>query len=247
MEMVKVTDLEKSFGDLKVIKGISFTVNKGDIIAVLGPSGSGKSTLLRCLIDLEKADNGSIVVEGKHLCKDGIYPKENEIKEICSDMGMVFQHFNLFPHLSVRKNMLLAPLSRKMGSKADLNKKCEEILKKVDLLDKIDEMPSKLSGGQKQRVAIARALMLNPSILLFDEPTSALDPELTKEVLNVIKTLAKDNITMIIVTHEIGFAKEAANKIIFMESGKIIADGSPDEIIDNNDNVRIQNFFQKVL
>lgn len=247
MKIIEVNNLKKSFGNLNVLKGVSFNVNKGDIIAAIGPSGSGKSTLLRSLINLEKADSGDIIIEGKHLCKNGIYPNKKEIKTICQKMGMVFQHFNLFPHMTIKNNLLCAPLSLKLASKNELNDLCAQTLNKVGLYDKINEMPSKLSGGQKQRVAIARALMLNPDIMLFDEPTSALDPELTKEVLNVIKNLSKDNMTMIIVTHEIGFAKEASNKVIFMDNGTILAEGNSENIIDNSNNERIRSFIEKVM
>ncbi len=247
MDMINVKNLKKSFGSLKVLKDINFDVKKGDIIAAIGPSGSGKSTMLRSLINLEKADYGDIIIEGKYLCKKGIYAKEKDAKQICSKMGMVFQHFNLFPHMNIRKNLITAPLLQKKDSKAKINELCSEMLNKVGLYDKINEMPSNLSGGQKQRVAIARALMLNPDIMLFDEPTSALDPELTQEVLNVIKDISKDNMTVIIVTHEIGFAKEIANKIMFMDNGYIIDFGNPHEILDNNKNERIKSFIEKVM
>ena len=245
--MINVKNLKKSFGSLKVLKDINFDVKKGDIIAAIGPSGSGKSTMLRSLINLEKADYGDIIIEGKYLCKKGTYAKEKDAKQICSKMGMVFQHFNLFPHMNIRKNLITAPLLQKKDSKAKINELCSEMLNKVGLYDKINEMPSNLSGGQKQRVAIARALMLNPDIMLFDEPTSALDPELTQEVLNVIKDISKDNMTVIIVTHEIGFAKEIANKIMFMDNGYIIDFGNPHEILDNNKNERIKSFIEKVM
>ncbi len=247
MDMINVKNLKKSFGSLKVLKDINFDVKKGDIIAAIGPSGSGKSTMLRSLINLEKADYGDIIIEGKYLCKKGIYAKEKDAKQICSKMGMVFQHFNLFPHMNIRKNLITAPLLQKKDSKAKINELCSEMLNKVGLYDKINEMPSNLSGGQKQRVAIARALMLNPDIMLFDEPTSELDPELTQEVLNVIKDISKDNMTVIIVTHEIGFAKEIANKIMFMDNGYIIDFGNPHEILDNNKNERIKSFIEKVM
>lgn len=247
MDMINVKNLKKSFGSLKVLKDINFDVKKGDIIAAIGPSGSGKSTMLRSLINLEKADYGDIIIEGKYLCKEGNYAKEKDAKQICSKMGMVFQHFNLFPHMNIRKNLITAPLLQKNVSKPEINELCSEMLNKVGLYDKINEMPSNLSGGQKQRVAIARALMLNPDIMLFDEPTSALDPELTQEVLNVIKDISKDNMTVIIVTHEIGFAKEIANKIMFMDNGYIVDFGNPHEILDNNKNERIKSFIEKVM
>ena len=246
MKMIEVQSLCKKYGELEVLKGVNFTLNKGEVIGMIGPSGSGKSTLLRCLIDLEKADSGHILIEGNHLCKDGIYPKESEIRSICLKMGMVFQHFNLFPHLSVKDNLKVAPKLLKYCDEQALDALCDELLKKVGLLDKKDIKPSSLSGGQKQRVAIARALMLKPDIILFDEPTSALDPELTKEVLNVIKDLANDDMTMIIVTHEINFAKEAADKIIFMDAGVIVDEGTPAEIISNPKHERIKTFFNLV-
>lgn len=247
MNMIEVKNLKKSFGDLEVLRDISFDVKKGEVIAALGPSGSGKSTLLRCLIDLEKIDNGNIIIQNNFLCKDGKYPSEKEIANTCSKMGMVFQHFNLFPHMSVKNNLICAPLMRKTASKETLLKKCEEILGKVGLSDKINAMPSNLSGGQKQRVAIARALMLNPDILLFDEPTSALDPELTNEVLNVIKQLAEEKMTMIIVTHEIGFAAEAADKILFMMDGYVLDYDTPEKVLKNNSNEKINQFLNNVM
>lgn len=247
MNMIEVKNLRKSFGDLMVLKDISFDVKKGEVIAALGPSGSGKSTLLRSLIDLEKIDDGSVLIEGNYLCNNGKYPCEKEIVNTCSKMGMVFQHFNLFPHMSVKDNLLCAPLIRKTAAKEELLKRCESLLDKVGLSDKINSMPSSLSGGQKQRVAIARALMLDPDILLFDEPTSALDPELTKEVLSVIKKLAEDKMTMIIVTHEIGFAAEAADKILFMMDGYILDYDTPEKVLKNSSNERINQFLNHVM
>lgn len=247
MKIIETKSLRKQFGNLEVLKGISFDIEKGDTVSIIGPSGSGKSTLLRSLIYLEKIDNGDIIIEDKILCKSGKYPEEKEIKKVCKKMGMVFQHFNLFPHMSVKQNLICAPKLLKIDSNEIINEKCKQILNKVGLIDKIDEMPSKLSGGQKQRVAIARALMLNPDIILFDEPTSALDPELTNEVLNVIKSLADENITMIIVTHEIGFAKEASDKIMFMDNGEIIDYNNPENVIQNSQNERVQSFLNKIL
>lgn len=246
MEMIKVENLKKNFGNVEVLKDISLTVEKGDVIAILGPSGSGKSTFLRSLIDLVDIDGGSIYIEGKALCENAVYPSAKEKRKILAKMGMVFQHFNLFPHKSVRDNLILAPKLEKRGSYEELCVMAKNMLKRVGLADKLSEMPNNLSGGQKQRVAIARALMCKPDILLFDEPTSALDPELTGEVLNVIRDLSKENMTMLIVTHEIGFAREAANKILFMDGGYVIGFGSPEEIIDNSDNERMKNFFAKV-
>lgn len=247
MSLMQINNIKKSFGSLEVLKDISLSVEKGDVIAILGPSGSGKSTFLRSLIDLETIDAGDIIIEGNYLCKGGKYAPAKERREALKKMGMVFQHFNLFPHINIENNMLTAPLCNKQGSKAELIAQAQKLLDKVGLLDKLKEMPANLSGGQKQRVAIARALMRKPDILLFDEPTSALDPELTGEVLNVIRDLSKEKMTMLIVTHEIGFAHEAANKILFMDNGYVLAFGTPEEVLDNSGNPRIEAFLQKVL
>jgi len=247
MSLMQINNLKKSFGSLEVLKDISLTVEKGDVIAVLGPSGSGKSTFLRSLIDLETVDGGDIIIEGKPLCQGGKYIPMKERKQVLDKMGMVFQHFNLFPHMNIEKNLLVAPLCAKQADKDSLKEEAKKVLDKVGLLDKLNDMPSTLSGGQKQRVAIARALMRNPDILLFDEPTSALDPELTGEVLNVIKELSDEKMTMLIVTHEIGFAHEAANKILFMDGGYVLAFGTPQEVLDNSGNPRIEAFLNKVL
>ncbi len=246
MSIVQVRNLSKNFGDLKVLDNVSFSINKGEALAIIGPSGSGKSTLLRCLIDLEKAQQGHIIIEGNYLCKDGHYIPERKIPEVTLQMGMVFQSFNLFPHMTVRKNLMCAPLLLHKTPKEELETMCVEILTKVGLQDKIDEMPGKLSGGQKQRVAIARALMLNPKILLFDEPTSALDPELTQEVLEVIKALAREHMTMAIVTHEIGFAREAADRVLFIDNGNIVEEGNAKDVIDNPKHERTKAFLQKI-
>lgn len=247
MSLMQINNLKKSFGNLEVLKDISLTVEKGDVIAVLGPSGSGKSTFLRSLIDLETVDGGDIIIEGKPLCQGGKYIPMKERKQVLDKMGMVFQHFNLFPHMNIEKNLLVAPLCAKQADNDSLKEEAKKVLDKVGLLDKLNDMPSTLSGGQKQRVAIARALMRNPDILLFDEPTSALDPELTGEVLNVIKELSDEKMTMLIVTHEIGFAHEAANKILFMDGGYVLAFGTPQEVLDNSGNPRIEAFLNKVL
>ena len=246
MSMIEVRNLTKSFGQLDVLKGVSFTLEKGGTTAVIGPSGSGKSTMLRCLIELERADGGDILIEGETLCENGVYPAEKEIRQICAKMGMVFQHFNLFPHMTVRGNLLCAPGTLKMHDRETLEAKCMEALQSVGLEDKLNEYPGNLSGGQKQRVAIARALMMEPDILLFDEPTSALDPELTGEVLAVIRKLAAAKMTMIIVTHEIGFARDAADEVIFMDDGLIVERGAPAEVIGNPQQARTQTFLQKV-
>jgi polar amino acid transport system ATP-binding protein len=247
MEVIKVSQLNKSFGENHVLRDISFTVNKGDVIAIIGSSGSGKSTLLRCLIDLEKADQGDIIIEGKALLKEGLYPAASDIREIIMKMGMVFQHFNLFPHLTVRENLELAPKVVKKQETAQMREKCETYLKKVGLSERIDAMPSTLSGGEKQRVAIARALMMSPDILLFDEPTSALDPELTGEVLNVMKSLAEEHMTMVVVTHEMGFAREVANKVLFMDSGVILEEGTPEEIFLHPREPRTCEFLKSII
>lgn len=247
MPLIEVNHLKKSFGKLEVLKNISFQVDKGDVIAVIGSSGSGKSTMLRCLINLETVNGGDIIIEGQPLAKDGKYPGNKEIKKITSKMGMVFQQYNLFPHMSVRKNLELpVKLVKKADSEA-VNKRCDELLKKVGLSDKADVYPSKLSGGQKQRVAIARALMLSPDIMLFDEPTSALDPELTGEVLNVMRQLAEERMTMVVVTHEMAFAREVANKVIFMDQGEILEEGAPSEIFTHPKNQRTAEFLKSVL
>ncbi|OCA83020.1 polar amino acid ABC transporter ATP-binding protein [Bacillus sp. FJAT-27225] len=247
MAIIEVSNLKKSFGSLEVLKQISFGVNKNDVVAIIGPSGSGKSTMLRSLVHLEKIDGGSIQVDGEYLVKDGAYPKPQETKRITSKMGMVFQHFNLFPHLPVRENLELAPRLVKGEQSADLQQRSIELLEKIGLKSHANAYPANLSGGQKQRVAIARALMMDPDILLFDEPTSALDPELTGEVLQVMKKLAEEHMTMIVVTHEMGFAREVANRVIFMDNGEIIESGHPSEIFTNPRNERTKAFLTRTL
>lgn len=245
MALMEVTNLKKSFDQVEVLKQITFSVEKNDVIAVIGPSGSGKSTMLRSLIHLEKIDGGSIVVDGDYLVQDGHYTKPQDIKAITAKMGMVFQHFNLFPHLTVQQNLEMAPSLLKKESAEAITKRCQDLLQKIGLADKAKAYPANLSGGQKQRVAIARALMMNPQILLFDEPTSALDPELTGEVLKVMKSLAEDQMTMIVVTHEMGFAREVANKVVFMDAGQIIETDHPDNFFTNPQNDRTKAFLQK--
>ncbi|MEH7305338.1 amino acid ABC transporter ATP-binding protein [Neobacillus drentensis] len=247
MAVIEISNLKKSYGNLEVLKRITFDVNKNDVVAVIGPSGSGKSTMLRSLVHLEKIDDGTICVSGNHLVKDGVYAKPQEIKEINAKMGMVFQHFNLFPHLTVKENLEIAPKMLKKESAANIQQRSSELLEKIGLADRSAAYPAKLSGGQKQRVAIARALMLNPEILLFDEPTSALDPELTGEVLQVMKELAEEHMTMIVVTHEMGFAKEVANRVIFMDNGEIVESGSPEELFTNPKNERTKAFLKRSL
>jgi polar amino acid transport system ATP-binding protein len=244
--MIRVSGLNKRFGDNHVLKDINFEVEQGDVIAIIGSSGSGKSTLLRCLIDLEKADGGTIMIEDKALVKDGVQAPPTEVRKIISRMGVVFQHFNLFPHLSVRKNLQLAPKIVNKENKAEIEAHTEKLLGEVGLESRIDAMPSTLSGGEKQRVAIARALMMNPDIMLFDEPTSALDPELTGEVLKVMSDLAKAKMTMIVVTHEMGFARSAANKILFMNDGIILEAGTPDDIFNHPKNQRTREFLASI-
>lgn len=241
--MIEAKNIEKSFGDVRVLRGVSFGVEKGEIISVIGPSGSGKSTMLRSLIGLERVSGGTIAIGGETFVEDGVYVKDKVMRKILSKTGMVFQHFNLFPHMSVRGNMICAPVTNRLLDKAAANAKCEALLGKVGLSDKIDEMPSSLSGGQKQRVAIARALMTDPEILLFDEPTSALDPELTGEVLAVMKQLASEHMTMVVVTHEMSFARYISDRVIFMENGVIAADGNPAELIDAPKNPRLAEFL----
>ncbi|NOU79409.1 ATP-binding cassette domain-containing protein [Paenibacillus sp. LMG 31459] len=243
--MIEVSQLQKSFGSLDVLKQITFDVNPGEVVAVIGPSGSGKSTMLRSLVHLEEVTGGSILICGRALVENGKYASGAEIREITSTMGMVFQHFNLFPHLTVRGNLELAPRTLKRESIQDITAKSEALLSKVGLADKADVYPSMLSGGQKQRVAIARAMMLNPDILLFDEPTSALDPELTGEVLRVIRQLAEGHMTMIIVTHEMNFARDVADRVFFMDNGEIAESGTPEEIFGNPQLERTRTFLNR--
>ncbi|MCZ8518467.1 MULTISPECIES: amino acid ABC transporter ATP-binding protein [Paenibacillus] len=245
MAIIEVSALKKSYGTLDVLKQITFDVNKNDVVAVIGPSGSGKSTMLRSLVHLEQINDGSIRVAGEDLVKDGIYSKGQEIKRITAKMGMVFQHFNLFPHLTVQENLELAPRLVQGEPAAALRRRSSELLEKVGLTGRADAYPAKLSGGQKQRVAIARALMMNPEILLFDEPTSALDPELTGEVLQVMKSLAEEHMTMIVVTHEMGFAREVASRVLFMDNGEIIESGPPEQLFGSPQHERTKAFLNR--
>lgn len=247
MAIMEVSKLKKSFGEIEVLKEITFDINKNDVIAVIGPSGSGKSTMLRSLVYLEEINDGSISVSGKYLVRNGVYSKQKEIKQITSRMGMVFQNFNLFPHLTVKENLEIAPKMLKIDALEVIHKRSADLLKKVGLSDRSTAYPATLSGGQKQRVAIARALMMNPDILLFDEPTSALDPELTGEVLQVIKRLAEEHMTMIVVTHEMEFAKEVANRAIFMDNGEIIETGNPAVLFTNPQHNRTKAFLNRSL
>lgn len=239
MSVLEIKHIKKHFDDLKVLKDISLSVDKGDVLSIIGPSGSGKSTLLRCAVNLEKIDGGEINYNGKSMVKTTdsglvVYAKKGDLKEIKSMYGLVFQNFNLFPHYSVWKNVTDAPLKIQKRDKNEVEKSATELLKKMGILDKKDAYPCQLSGGQQQRVSIARSLALQPDILFFDEPTSALDPELTKEVLKIIKELAEEHMTMVIVTHEMSFAKEVSNRIIFMENGVIVEEGSPEELFHSN-------------
>ncbi|MDY5964064.1 amino acid ABC transporter ATP-binding protein [Peptostreptococcus porci] len=240
--LLEIKDLHKSFGNLEVIKGIDLEIDKGDIVVIIGPSGSGKSTVLRCMNLLEQPTSGDIVFEGQSIMEN----KKN-IDKIRENIGMVFQNFNLFPNKSIIENITLAPMKVKGISKADAEKKAEELLTRVGLIEKKDSFPNQLSGGQQQRIAIARALAMEPDMMLFDEPTSALDPEMVKEVLDVIKELADEGMTMAIVTHEMGFAKEVADRVIFVDGGKIVEDGSPDEVFNNPKSERAKDFFAKIL
>ncbi|WP_338950944.1 amino acid ABC transporter ATP-binding protein [Fusobacterium nucleatum] len=240
--MINVENLSKNFGDLKVLKNISTTVNKGEVISIIGPSGSGKSTFLRCINKLEEPTEGHIYIDGMDLMD-----KNTDINKIRERVGMVFQHFNLFPNMTVLENLTLSPTMVKKESKEEAEKYALYLLKKVGLSDKANSYPTQLSGGQKQRIAIARALAMKPEVILFDEPTSALDPEMIKEVLDVMRDLAKEGMTMLIVTHEMGFARNVGNRILFMDNGEIIEDCSPKDFFENPSNERIKDFLNKVL
>ena len=239
---VHVSNLKKSFGKLEVLKDISMDIHEGEVVVLLGPSGSGKSTFLRCLNQLEIATEGEIIVDGNN-----ITDKPTDINKVRENIGMVFQHFNLFPHKTVLENIMLAPVELKKMTKEQAKEKGLQLLKRVGMFDKADVYPNMLSGGQKQRVAIARALAMSPDIMLFDEPTSALDPEMVGEVLNVMKELAADGMTMVIVTHEIGFAREVADRVVFMDGGYIVEQGTPEEVIRNPKEARTIDFLNKVL
>lgn len=240
--MIKIKNLKKKFGKLEVLKNIDMNVKKGEIVAILGPSGSGKSTLLRCMNLLETPNDGEVIFEEKN-----ILDKNCDINKARQNIGMVFQNFNLFPNMSVIDNITFAPIKGKKMDKEDAVKIGEELLQRVGLIDKKDAYPSQLSGGQKQRIAIARALAMQPDVMLFDEPTSALDPEMVKEVLDVMKELAKEGTTMVVVTHEIGFAKEVATKVVFMDGGYIVEEGTPTEVFDNTKEERTKDFLSKVI
>jgi ABC-type polar amino acid transport system ATPase subunit len=241
-KVIDVKNLEKSFGDHFVLKGINEHINKGEKVAVIGPSGSGKSTFLRCLNLLEQPTGGTITFEGVD-----ITDPQNDINKMRTRMGMVFQQFNLFPHLSVKENIKLAPLKLKLMTKAEADKRALELLERVGLPDKADAYPKQLSGGQQQRIAIARALAMNPDVMLFDEPTSALDPEMVGEVLEIMKELADDGMTMVVVTHEMGFARSVATRILFMDEGVIAEQNEPEAFFTNPQNPRLREFLSKVL
>lgn len=243
--MIEVKNLKKDFGkrgEIKVLRGITETIEKGEKVVIIGPSGSGKSTFLRCLNLLEIPTSGEIWFEGT-LIND----KKHDINKLRQKLGMVFQHFNLFPHLSIEENICLAPVKLKLQTKDEARENAQKLLRRIGLLDKANAYPSQLSGGQKQRVAIARALAMNPEVMLFDEPTSALDPEMVGEVLEVIKSLAKNNMTCVIVTHEMGFAREVCNRVLFMDEGIIMEQGDPHQVFDHPQNPRTQDFLSKVL
>ena len=240
--MINVENLSKNFGNLKVLKNISTTINKGEIISIIGPSGSGKSTFLRCINKLEEPTEGHIYIDGMDLMD-----KNTDINKIRERVGMVFQHFNLFPNMTVLENLTLSPTMVKKESKEEAEKYALYLLEKVGLSDKANSYPTQLSGGQKQRIAIARALAMKPEVILFDEPTSALDPEMIKEVLDVMRDLAKEGMTMLIVTHEMGFARNVGNRILFMDNGAIIEDCSPKNFFEHPTNERIKDFLNKVL
>ena len=240
--MIRVENLTKSFKGLDVIKGISTQINKGDVLCIIGPSGSGKSTFLRCLNLLEKPSGGKIIFDGEDLTD-----KKTDLNRHRQKMGMVFQQFNLFPHMTVLDNLTCAPVMLKKMTREQAQKKALELLERVGLADRADSYPNQLSGGQKQRVAIVRALCMEPEVMLFDEPTSALDPEMVGEVLDVMKSLARQGMTMVVVTHEMGFAREVSNRILFLDDGVIAEEGTPEEIFNNPQGERLQTFLAKVL
>ena len=240
MSMIEVKGLKKSFGDLEVLKGIDQNIDKGEVLCIVGPSGSGKSTMLRCINRLEEPTDGEIYIDGELIT-------DQNLDRIRTKMGMVFQSFNLFPHMSVLDNLTCGPVNVKKEDKKASEAKAMKLLERVGLADKADQYPRNLSGGQQQRVAIARALAMDPEVMLFDEPTSALDPEMVGEVLDVMKALAKEGMTMVVVTHEMGFAKEVANKVIFMDGGYIVEQGTTDAVLNHPQMERTQDFLSKVL
>ena len=240
--MIEINNIRKNFGKKEVLKDVSLNIQKGEKVVIVGPSGSGKSTLLRCINLLETPTSGNINFEGQN-----ITDKKTDINKMRQKMGMVFQHFNLFPHLTVIENITLAPIKLKLQSKEEAEKKALQLLERIGLSDKKDEYPNKLSGGQKQRIAIIRSLAMNPDVMLFDEPTSALDPEMIGEVLNLMKELADEGMTMIVVTHEMGFAKGVGTRVIFMDDGQILEENTPQEFFTNPTNDRLKEFLSKIL
>ena len=254
--LLEIKNLKKSYGDHLVLDGINTTISQGEVIAIIGPSGCGKSTFLRSLNLLEHPDSGEILFEGENLMemageKQGLFHKKasggKSLNALREKIGMVFQQFNLFPNMTVKQNIMLAPVKLKLMDKETASKKADELLQRVGLLDKADTYPNMLSGGQKQRIAIARALAMSPAVMLFDEPTSALDPEMVGEVLNLMKQLAKEGMTMVVVTHEMGFAREVANRVMFIDEKNIMEEGSPEEIFSNPKNPRLKDFLARVL
>ncbi|WP_418752619.1 amino acid ABC transporter ATP-binding protein [Frisingicoccus sp.] len=241
--MIDVKHLDKAFGDNHVLKDLNEHIDQGEKVVIVGPSGSGKSTFLRCLNLMEKPTSGHIVFEGKDITE----AKSKEVNQIRQKMGMVFQHFNLFPHLTIKENITLAPIKLKLMTREEADKKAMELLKRVGLEDKADAYPAQLSGGQKQRIAIVRSLAMNPEVMLFDEPTSALDPEMVGEVLDLMKQLADEGMTMVVVTHEMGFAREVASRVMFMADGYILEQNTPEEFFGNPQNDRLKDFLSKVL
>lgn len=244
-EIIKVTDLHKSFDGVEILKGITFSLHKGKVLGIIGPSGSGKSTVLRCVSQLEKVSGGTIEICGKTLVKDGVYCSKQEAREIALKTGLVFQNFNLFPHMSVLQNVIDAPIHILKKSKEEAVEIAENLLRRMNLSDRKDYYPCQLSGGQQQRVSIARALALNPEVLFFDEPTSALDPELTGEILEVIRDLASTKMTMIVVTHEMAFARDTSDYVFFMDGGKIVEEGKPFDVISNPKEERTKIFLSR--
>lgn len=240
--LIEVEHLSKSFGENNVLKDINLTVHRGEVISILGPSGCGKSTFIRTLVSLEKADGGVIKLDGENILAKG-----TDINKIRQRIGMVFQSFNLFPHMTVKENIMLAPVKLKLMSQEEASNKADELLKRIGLSDKADQHPSRLSGGQQQRVAIVRALAMNPEVMLFDEPTSALDPEMVGEVLSLIRDLADSGMTMLIVTHEMGFARDVSDRILFFNEGYIVEENTPEEFFGNPQNERLKEFLSKVL
>lgn len=253
MSFIEMDHIRKSFGSLEVLKDVTLHVETGEVISIIGPSGSGKSTFLRCLCQLETINSGSIVVDGQTMVSTpegssrAVYAPAADVRTICRRMGMCFQHFNLFPHMTVKKNITLAPVKLGLKSQAEADEQAMALLERIGLADKANEYPAMLSGGQKQRIAIVRALAMEPEVMLFDEPTSALDPEMVGEVLDLMRDLAHEGMTMAVVTHEMGFAREVASRVIFMDSGAILEENSPRFLFDSPQNPRTQAFLSKVL